>query len=61
MGQDPLEAVCGARLHHQLLPDRVRAEQWSVTNITGPTFQVPPPQIEVTLWPVTSSIYRISW
>ena len=52
MGQDPLEAVCGARLHHQLLPDRVRAEQWSVTNITGPTFQVSPPQIQVTLWPV---------
>ena len=47
MGQDPLEAVSGARLHHQLLPDVVRAERWSVTNTRGPSFNVDNAEVEV--------------
>ena len=47
MGEDPLEAVSQARLHHQLLPDRVRAEYWNVTNTTRPSFMVSAAQVEV--------------
>ena len=47
LGQDPLQAVSGARLHHQLLPDLVRAEHWNVTNTTGPSFMVSNAEVEV--------------
>ena len=46
MGQDPLQAISHARLHHQLLPDRVRAEHWNVTNTTGPSFMVSAAEVE---------------
>ena len=47
LGQDPLQAVSGPRLHHQLLPDLVRAEHWNVTNTTGPSFMVSNAEVEV--------------
>ena len=47
LGQDPLQAVAGPRLHHQLLPDLVRAEHWNVTNTTGPSFMVSNAEVEV--------------
>ena len=47
MGQDPLQAISRARLHHQLLPDRVRAEYWNVTNTTGPSFMVAAAEVAV--------------
>ena len=31
LGQDPLAAVAGARLHHQLIPNAVYAEDWATT------------------------------
>ncbi len=49
MGQDPLQAVSGARLHHQLLPDLVRAEHWNVSSVTGPSFMVTHAEVEVHL------------
>lgn len=47
LGQDPLQAVSGARLHHQLLPDLVRAEHWNVSSVTGPSFMVTHAEVEV--------------
>lgn len=47
LGQDPLQAVSGARLHHQLLPDLVRAEHWNVSVVTGPSFKVTNAEVEV--------------
>lgn len=49
LGQDPLQAVSGARLHHQLLPDLVRAEHWNVSSVTGPSFMVTHAEVEVHL------------
>ena len=49
LGQDPLQAVSGARLHHQLLPDLVRAEHWNVSSVTGPSFRVTQAEVEVYL------------
>ena len=49
LGQDPLQAVSGARLHHQLLPDLVRAEHWNVSSVTGPSFMVTHAELEVHL------------
>ncbi|DBB05404.1 TPA: hypothetical protein ACH3X3_010619 [Trebouxia sp. C0006] len=46
LGQDPLQAVSGARLHHQLLPDLVRAEHWNVSSVTGPSFMVTHAEVE---------------
>lgn len=34
MGQDPLAAVGSPRLHHQLLPDVVHAEDWSAGDLS---------------------------
>jgi len=38
MAQDPLVAVSSARLHHQLLPNSVAAEEWHTasTNFSTP-------------------------
>jgi gamma-glutamyltranspeptidase len=38
MSQDPLLAVSSARLHHQLLPNNVAAEEWQTasTNFSTP-------------------------
>ncbi len=49
LGQDPLQAVSGARLHHQLLPDLVRAEHGNVSSVTGPSFMVTHAEVEVHL------------
>ena len=46
-GQDPLQAVAGPRLHHQLLPDFVGAEHWNVSNATGPSFMVSNAEVQV--------------
>ena len=46
-GQDPLQAVAGPRLHHQLLPDSVGAEHWNVTSTSGPSFMVPDAEVQV--------------
>ena len=48
-GQDPLQAVAGPRVHHQLLPDSVGAEHWSVTSNAGPSFMVPDAEVQVSL------------
>ncbi|KAL3147382.1 Gamma-glutamyltranspeptidase 3 [Trebouxia sp. C0010 RCD-2024] len=45
-GQDALQALAGPRLHHQLLPDIVRAEHWSMSNTTGPSFMVSDAQVQ---------------
>ncbi|KAL3136319.1 hypothetical protein ABBQ38_005583 [Trebouxia sp. C0009 RCD-2024] len=45
-GQDALQAVARPRLHHQLLPDLVLAEHWSVSNTTGPSFMVSDAQVQ---------------
>lgn len=47
LGQDPLEAISHARLHHQLLPNQVAAEYYNITNATGPSFMVSAAQVEV--------------
>ena len=46
-GQDPLQAVAGPRLHHQLLPDFVGAEHWNVNSTTGPSFMGPDAEVQV--------------
>ncbi len=38
LAQDPLVAVSSARLHHQLLPDTVAAEEW---HTAGANFSTP--------------------
>ena len=44
LGNDPLVAVSAPRLHHQLLPDTVTAEQWAAgrlsLHVDHPTVQV---------------------
>lgn len=42
-GQDPLLAVAGPRLHHQLLPDVVLAERWKNPDVS---FMTPDSVIE---------------
>lgn len=34
MGQEPLAAVSAPRLHHQLLPDTVRVEEWAAGELS---------------------------
>ena len=46
-GQDPLQAVAGPRVHHQLLPDSVGAEHWTVNSTAGPSFMVPDAEVQV--------------
>ena len=48
-GQDPLQAVAGPRVHHQLLPDSVGAEHWNVTSNAGPSFVIPDAEVQVSL------------
>ena len=48
-GQDPLQAVAGPRVHHQLLPDTVDAEHWNVSSTGGPSFMVPDAEVQVRL------------
>ena len=43
LGNDPLVAVAGPRLHHQLLPDYISAERW---NTTSASFSVPDSVLE---------------